>query len=112
MEAEKCEGFIHGTRQGRTNPSGPAASQGMQEKIQNHRIYTSLVNHFLVLAFRAFSDTFQPFVSLLFFSKHESTRYENETCPSIDGEIDFFSLQEIGKRAMLTKEFRVSLSMT
>lgn len=39
MEAEKCEGFIHGTRQGHANPSGPAAGQGMQDKIQNRRIY-------------------------------------------------------------------------
>lgn len=30
--------FIHGTEQGRANPSG-LAKQGMQDKIQNRRIY-------------------------------------------------------------------------
>lgn len=82
MEAEKCrEGFIHGTRQGHTNPSGPATGQGMQDKIQNRRIYSPGVNHFLVLVFRAatlVSDTpFNP-LFLLFSSpfKDESTRYE------------------------------------
>lgn len=97
MEAEKCrEGFIHGTRQGHTNPSGPAAGQGMQDKIQNRRIYSPGVNHFLVLVFRAatlVSDTpFNP-LFLLFSSpfKDESTRYERSV------PFRFISRQQMGK---------------
>lgn len=78
MEPEKCVPrkrlYAHGTRQGRTNPSGPAASQGMQEKIQNHRIYTS-VNHFLVLVFRVRFLT--PFNPLSLFSSLLSSSFRN-----------------------------------